>query len=145
MLAQKKSQEKKEADRLRRIEQMQSYVEPEWSAVDKKLEELDLAENPKPKVRQVINSDNEEDENVNDATLNDDDDDFDESLFCVACNKAFKNEKSFMNHEKSKKHRENIDLLKKHMKEEDKDILFGQEDDDVEVEETKQPEGSRNK
>ncbi|XP_019861918.1 PREDICTED: dnaJ homolog subfamily C member 21-like [Amphimedon queenslandica] len=33
-------------------------------------------------------------------------------LYCPACNKIFKSEKSFANHEKSKKHKENLLLLK---------------------------------
>ena len=140
---------------------MKAYVEPAWSAVDKKLEELDLEEENertnKFKSQSAAaasssvnnndeNDDNNNEENLNDTNLdenaeNDDyDDDFDESLFCVACNKAFKNEKSFLNHEKSKKHRDNIDLLKKHMKEEDKKVLFGAqfENDQINNEETKQ-------
>jgi DnaJ family protein A protein 5 len=87
---------------------MKAYVEPEWSAVDKKLEELDLAENPKPKIKANNESDDENNDENSNANNNqeEDDDDFDESLFCVACNKSFKNEKSFLNHEKSKKHRQ---------------------------------------
>ena len=136
---------------------MKAYVEPAWSAVEKKLEELDLEEENertnKFKSQSAAasasannnddNDDNNNEENLNDTNLdeNDDyDDDFDESLFCVACNKAFKNEKSFLNHEKSKKHRDNIDLLKKHMKEEDKKVLFGAqcENDEMKNDETKQ-------
>ncbi len=143
---------------------MKAYVEPAWSAVDKKLEELDLEEENertnKFKSQSAAasasannnddNDDNNNEENLNDTNLdeNDDyDDDFDESLFCVACNKAFKNEKSFLNHEKSKKHRDNIDLLKKHMKEEDKKVLFGAqcENDEMKNEETKQQQQEVNK
>ena len=107
---------------------MKAYVEPAWSAVEKKLEELDLEEENertnKFKSQSAAasasannnddNDDNNNEENLNDTNLdeNDDyDDDFDESLFCVACNKAFKNEKSFLNHEKSKKHRFKFYLL----------------------------------
>jgi DnaJ family protein A protein 5 len=143
---------------------MKAYVEPAWSAVEKKLEELDLEEENertnKFKSQSAAasasannnddNDDNNNEENLNDTNLdeNDDyDDDFDESLFCVACNKAFKNEKSFLNHEKSKKHRDNIDLLKKHMKEEDKKVLFGAqcENDEMKNEETKQQQQEVNK
>ncbi|KAG8223383.1 hypothetical protein J437_LFUL002628 [Ladona fulva] len=35
-----------------------------------------------------------------------------DQLYCVACNKTFKNEKSFANHENSKKHKENVSTLK---------------------------------
>lgn len=33
-------------------------------------------------------------------------------LYCVACNKVFKNPKAFANHESSKKHKENVEYLK---------------------------------
>lgn len=34
------------------------------------------------------------------------------NLYCVACNKMFKTPKSFENHESSRKHKENVELLK---------------------------------
>lgn len=40
------------------------------------------------------------------------DDDSSNCLYCIACNKVFKTEKAFQNHEKSKKHKENIELIK---------------------------------
>lgn len=42
-----------------------------------------------------------------------------DELYCVACNKAFKNVSSFENHESSKKHRENTERLREHMQSED--------------------------
>jgi len=46
----------------------------------------------------------------------DSDEDIANCLYCVACNKVFKTEKAFQNHEKSKKHKENIELIKFEMK-----------------------------
>lgn len=43
-----------------------------------------------------------------------------DDLYCVACNKAFKNYSSYDNHESSKKHRDNIDRLKKKLQAEEK-------------------------
>jgi DnaJ family protein A protein 5 len=43
------------------------------------------------------------------------DDEMANCLYCVACNKVFKTEKAFQNHEKSKKHKENIELIKVEM------------------------------
>lgn len=43
-----------------------------------------------------------------------------DDLYCVACNKAFKNESSYENHESSKKHRENTERLKKRLQAEEK-------------------------
>lgn len=42
-----------------------------------------------------------------------------DDLFCVACNKAFKSDKAFINHEKSKKHKEMVAIIKAHMEEEE--------------------------
>lgn len=47
------------------------------------------------------------------------DDDSANCLYCVACNKVFKTEKAFQNHEKSKKHKENIELIKYEMYDEE--------------------------
>lgn len=54
------------------------------------------------------------------AEYNDGSDDSDlDDLYCVACNKFFRTEKSFANHERSKKHVENAALLKTAMVEEE--------------------------
>lgn len=53
-----------------------------------------------------------------------------DDLYCVACNKAFKNESSYENHESSKKHRENTEKLKKKLQAEEK--LFEKANHDVE-------------
>lgn len=45
---------------------------------------------------------------------------FIDDLYCVACNRAFSNQNAFANHETSKKHKENIDRLVREMKDEDK-------------------------
>jgi len=100
---------------------MKAYVEPEWSQVHDRLEKFDLEEN------EDIESDENSNENVSQEQVvgedQEDNDDFDDDLFCVACNKAFKSSKSFENHVKSKKHKENVELLKKHMKEEDEHLF----------------------
>ncbi|XP_055917934.1 dnaJ homolog subfamily C member 21 [Eupeodes corollae] len=73
--------------------------------------------------------DSEEDES--DGSLDSDEDkeevDLIDDLYCVACNKAFTNENAFMNHETSKKHKENIERLVREMKDEEKS--FEEEED----------------
>lgn len=54
-------------------------------------------------------------------------------LYCVACNKSFKNESSMRNHEPSKKHRDNIERLRLEMLEE-QDAYDEEEDEDTDVE-----------
>ncbi|XP_064384810.1 dnaJ homolog subfamily C member 21-like isoform X2 [Halichondria panicea] len=53
----------------------------------------------------------------------------DEDLFCPACNKMFRTDKSFANHQRSKKHRENAALLRKLLQEEDADLQAQQSHD----------------
>lgn len=55
-------------------------------------------------------------------------DEYIDHLYCVACNKSFKNESSFKNHETSKKHLSNIERLKREMLEEDADYKSLKED-----------------
>ncbi|MPC35725.1 DnaJ subfamily C member 21 [Portunus trituberculatus] len=43
-----------------------------------------------------------------------------DDLYCVACNKAFKTEKAMENHQRSKKHKENLEALKATMNAEDR-------------------------
>lgn len=66
--------------------------------------------------------DDDFDENENAEAANgfeEDEEDYLDDLYCVACNKAFKNVLSYENHESSKKHRENLERLKKRMQSED--------------------------
>lgn len=51
-------------------------------------------------------------------------------LYCVACNKSFKNESSYKNHETSKKHLSNIERLKREMLKEDADYKINESLDD---------------
>jgi DnaJ family protein A protein 5 len=91
---------------------MKNYVEPEWIRnTEEKLNDLSI--------------EGENDESDYDAAADEDEEDMDdEDFFCVACDKSFKSDRAFMNHENSKKHKENIDLLKKTMKEEDLNLFF---------------------
>lgn len=52
-----------------------------------------------------------------------------DDLYCVACNKAFKNASSFENHESSKKHRENTERLRQQMQDEDEQ--YAEESDEL--------------
>ncbi|RKO91558.1 hypothetical protein BDK51DRAFT_11941, partial [Blyttiomyces helicus] len=74
-----------------RARNAEAYKEPEWS----KVKEVDYsAEN--------LEEDCEEEE-----------------LYCVACEKGFKSEKQFENHERSKKHIRNVEILRQQLLEDD--------------------------
>lgn len=54
-------------------------------------------------------------------------------LYCVACNKSFKNESSMRNHEPSKKHRDNIERLRLEML--DEQDAYDEDEDELEINE----------
>ncbi|CRK97523.1 CLUMA_CG010912, isoform A [Clunio marinus] len=73
-------------------------------------------------------------EDLKECNLDENEDGFDE-LYCVACNKFFNSESSKMNHEASKKHRQNMELLKTEMKAEEESYqqtIKQEEDDELE-------------
>ncbi|XP_071489781.1 dnaJ homolog subfamily C member 21-like [Diadema antillarum] len=63
-----------------------------------------------------------------------------DDLFCVACNKSFKSPKAFSNHENSKKHRENMALLKAEMEAEEEAFAGEEQEEEIGEEEEKEEE-----
>ncbi|XP_030048883.1 dnaJ homolog subfamily C member 21 isoform X2 [Microcaecilia unicolor] len=53
-----------------------------------------------------------------------------DELYCPACDKSFKTERSIKNHEKSKKHREMVALLRQQLEEEEEEFSTQQSDED---------------
>ena len=111
----KENQQKSEEHRLQKIKerrnQMKDYKESEWlkfSNVENDLKQIE--ENLAKEFDDYSSSEYDSTEENNENN----------SFFCVACNKVFKTEKSFANHEKSKKHKESVQLLKETIIEEDK-------------------------
>ncbi|XP_022105462.1 dnaJ homolog subfamily C member 21-like [Acanthaster planci] len=51
-----------------------------------------------------------------------------DDLFCIACNKDFKSEKAFSNHQNSKKHRDNVAFLKEQMEDEEGEMMDGKQE-----------------
>src|SRR4051794_20962806 len=78
-------------DRANYIAKLQEYQEQDWAKVEE----------------EYGGEDYEHEEEI------------ENELFCVACNKSYKNEKSWKNHEKSNKHLKNIELLKAEMYEDE--------------------------
>ncbi|XP_037092420.1 dnaJ homolog subfamily C member 21-like [Pollicipes pollicipes] len=104
-------QQLREQQRQQRLEQLASFREAEWSRGDQHEDQLKQME-------AAIARQFGEEISGDDAS-NSDEDDADNNLYCPACDKIFKTDKSFKNHEGSKKHRENLARLKEVMLEED--------------------------
>lgn len=99
-----KEKEQREREHQRRAAREQARIEEmqRWQELEKqKLERGEVSSE---------GSDQNEDEKV--------------ELFCVACNKAFKSEKAFANHEGSKKHKAEVTRLRE-------ELLLSDIDDDV--------------
>lgn len=79
--------------------EMANYKECEWSKFSNVEAELESIENS------IIAEYGSSDEVESDVDTTD-------CLYCVACNKVFKTVKAFQNHEKSKKHKDNFELIK---------------------------------
>ena len=96
----------KEASEKKRIKQikenqklLEEYEEQEWMSFANMQRDLDEIESHF-KDKSASDSDSVEDIH---------------RFYCVACEKSFKSEKALTNHEKSKRHRDNVDLIKQEM------------------------------
>lgn len=104
----KKFEEKREEARRNRNKMLEDYKEQEWMSLDNdKLDDIDAHFD-------------EEFGTVNkfDDPNYDSDNDKIDQFYCIACDKTFKSEKALTNHEKSKKHKENVELIKNEMEDE---------------------------
>merc|ERR1711936_346233 len=94
--------------KLDRSKMLDNYEEQEWMVFDaSKLDHIDSEFNEM--FGSVINGDTDESDNEN-------------YLYCIACDKNFKSDKALANHEKSKKHKENVNMIKNEL---EGDILDG--------------------
>lgn len=107
---QKSEQLKLQKKRERREQLSKETGQPEWAKFDNVKSELKEIEKSLAEqfAEDLTNSEDDEEEEEDDN-----------DLYCVACNKVFKTPKTFKNHESSKKHRENVALLKEAMRDEE--------------------------
>lgn len=110
----KAEENKKKAELMRkqqieaRNKSLENYSESEWTsmaALEKDLKDIEQQLDQEHKDSKKLNTDSEEEEEDN--------------LYCIACDKAFKSDKAFANHENSKKHKSNVAFLKQQLQEEE--------------------------
>ncbi|TNM92342.1 hypothetical protein fugu_019354 [Takifugu bimaculatus] len=152
----KKAEELRRKQKLSQAKLAEEYQEQSWAAMSELEKELQQMEAQYGEEFGDA-SDSEELENSEeggDAEQPDEDEltiDYYDDLYCPACDKSFKSDKAMKNHEKSKKHREMVMLLRQQLEEEDKSVglsLDGmeegeggneQQDEDEEEEEEDRP------
>uniref|UniRef100_A0A3Q4GNY8 DnaJ heat shock protein family (Hsp40) member C21 n=1 Tax=Neolamprologus brichardi TaxID=32507 RepID=A0A3Q4GNY8_NEOBR len=114
----KKVEELRRQQKLKRAKLAEEYKEQSWAAMSELEKELQQIEaqygkefgDASESEEEELEKNSEEDE----LTIDDYDD-----LYCPACDKSFKSDKAMKNHEKSKKHREMVALLRQQLEEED--------------------------
>ncbi|EHB16805.1 DnaJ-like protein subfamily C member 21 [Heterocephalus glaber] len=132
VLAHQKLVEEQNAEKARKAEEMrwqqklkqaklaEQYREQSWmtmASMEKELQEMEAQYDKEF----GDGSDENEAEEV----------EFYDNLYCPACDKSFKTEKAMKNHEKSKKHREMVALLKQQLEEEEENFSGSQVDENL--------------
>ncbi|KAA0719836.1 DnaJ -like protein subfamily C member 21 [Triplophysa tibetana] len=145
----KKVEELRRKQKLSQAKLAEDYKEQKWAAMSELEKELQQMEAQyDQQFGDVSESEEEEDEEAGEDGLDTEKrdaalemEDYYDELYCPACDKSFKSDKAMKNHEKSKKHREMVALLRQQLEEEDKslgqnsaDREEDEEDDDEEDE-----------
>ena len=106
---------RKEENAKRRAEMAESYVAPEWVAVNDQCiddEEFLLQQLERLRFEEFASSTAQDSETaeIDDNDIDSEGDGLDEfdDFYCVVCKKVFKNHKQWKNHEQSKKHKTNM-------------------------------------
>jgi DnaJ family protein A protein 5 len=108
--------ERRNREKQKKLEELAQYKESQWMSFaefEKQLDDLDKTV-----------QDNFSKSNLNDDNDNGDSSDEANELYCVACNKSFKSDKAFLNHENSRKHKEFVYLMKAHIQQENEELLL---------------------
>lgn len=119
LLEKKKREQLRQQKKLQRQQELNDCSEqPEWAKFDNFKAELEeLEKNLAQEFGDNTDSETEIEEDIN-------------NLYCDACNKMFKTPKSFENHELSKKHKENVEILRATLLEEEHSQV---DEDDQEI------------
>ncbi|XP_043076993.1 dnaJ homolog subfamily C member 21 [Puntigrus tetrazona] len=155
----KKFEELRRKQKLHQAKLAEDYKEQSWAAMselEKELQQMEAQYGQEFGDASESEEDDEEVENRQErASVDRGDvvqadgavemDDYYDDLYCPACDKSFKSDKAIKNHEKSKKHREMVALLRQQLEEEDESMSHNsaeveeeeeEEDDDDELDDT---------
>ncbi|CAF5206724.1 unnamed protein product, partial [Rotaria magnacalcarata] len=110
--------ERRNREKQKKLEELAQYKESQWMSFEEFEKQLDDLEKTVKTNFEESNHDDSKDENDND----DDSIDDIKELYCVACNKSFKSDKAFLNHENSRKHKEFVQIMKAHIQQENEQL-----------------------
>ncbi|CAI5787695.1 dnaJ homolog subfamily C member 21 [Podarcis lilfordi] len=120
----RKAEELRRKQKLKQAKLVEQYKEQSWivmSDLERELQQME-AQYEKEFGDGSDEGEKEEEQESKDDKLSEevDEADFYDDLYCPACDKSFKTDKAMKNHEKSKKHREMVALLRQQLEEEEK-------------------------
>ncbi|XP_022532250.1 dnaJ homolog subfamily C member 21 isoform X2 [Astyanax mexicanus] len=156
--AHKKLVEEQNAEKAKRVEEMrrkqkveqaklaENYKEQSWAAMSELEKELQQMEAQYGQQFGDASDTEEELDDIQDRVDTDavdvdgadEGEEFYDDLYCPACDKSFKSDKAMKNHEKSKKHREMVALLRQQLEEEDECLNLNTAEKDEEEEEAEE-------
>ncbi|XP_041816167.1 dnaJ homolog subfamily C member 21 isoform X3 [Chelmon rostratus] len=136
----KKVEELRRKQKLSQAKLAEEYKEQSWAAMSELEKELQQIEAQYGEEFGDASESGEEEnsEEGGDAEQPDGDEltiDYYDDLYCPACDKSFKSDKAMKNHEKSKKHREMVALLRQQLEEEEDSLGLNQNKQEQEGEE----------
>uniref|UniRef100_A0A4X2LCU9 DnaJ homolog subfamily C member 21 n=1 Tax=Vombatus ursinus TaxID=29139 RepID=A0A4X2LCU9_VOMUR len=129
----RKAEEMRRKQKLKQAKLAEQYKEQSWMTmadIEKELREMEAQyEKEFGDGSDEEEMDEQETKEGQDGKLSDEGEDAEiyDDLYCPACDKSFKTEKAMRNHEKSKKHREMVALLKQQLEEEEEDFSAHQQ------------------
>ncbi|XP_075444038.1 dnaJ homolog subfamily C member 21 isoform X2 [Ascaphus truei] len=121
----KKMEEHRRQQKLQQAKLAEQYKEQSWMAMSDLEKELQQMEAQYEKeFGDRLDFDEEEETEGQNGRASDEgeEDDVNDDLYCPACDKAFKTDKAMKNHDKSKKHREMVALLRQQLEEEEEEF-----------------------
>ncbi|KAM6156753.1 dnaJ homolog subfamily C member 21 [Erethizon dorsatum] len=133
----RKAEEMRRQQKLKQARLAEQYREQSWMTMANMEKELQEMEAQYEKEFGDGSDENETEEHeLKDGQDGKDNDEAEEvefydDLYCPACDKSFKTEKAMKNHEKSKKHREMVALLKQQLEEEEENFSGSQVDENL--------------
>uniref|UniRef100_A0A672YZ24 DnaJ homolog subfamily C member 21 n=1 Tax=Sphaeramia orbicularis TaxID=375764 RepID=A0A672YZ24_9TELE len=140
----KKVEELRRKQKLDQAKLAEEYKEQSWAAMSELEKELQQMEAQYGQEFGDASESEDEEQDVDareKANQPDADEltiDYYDDLYCPACDKSFKSDKAMKNHEKSKKHREMVALLRQQLEEEDDSLGMTQGEKDGREEEKEQ-------
>ncbi|KAG7237024.1 hypothetical protein INR49_032894 [Caranx melampygus] len=149
----KKVEELRRKQKLDQAKLAEEYKEQSWAAMSELEKELQQMEAQYGEEFGDASESEEEDQDMDtreknseeggDADQPDGDEltiDYYDDLYCPACDKSFKSDKAMKNHEKSKKHREMVALLRQQLQEEEDSLGLNQEGNEENEQEEEEEE-----